>query len=204
MAEIFSSLSLYMQSGGWTGAALFIVAFVAGTMLFFPASLLTALAGGLFGVTGGTLIALLGGVISSHLAYGVGKSSIFPLASRVAIRNRHLKKGLSVTQQNSFMLVLLLRLSSVVPFAPLNYALGASGMTFRKYLAATVTGLLPGTFVYAGAGSAASDVKTLLQGGFSPVEFMHNTSVLTGSAGAFMGLLLLYLLQRSIRKKTGT
>lgn len=204
MAELLSTLTLYVQSAGWAGAGVFVAAFVMATMLFFPASLLTALAGWLFGVTGGTLIALLGGVTSSLLAFALGKSSLFPLASRMATRSRYLKSGLSMTRKNSFMLVLLLRLSSVVPFAPLNYALSASGMTFRKYLAATVTGLPPGTFVYAGAGAAASDVKTLLQGGFSPVEFMHNTSVLTGSAGAFMGLLLLYLLQRSIRKKTGT
>ncbi|EDV0263678.1 TVP38/TMEM64 family protein [Salmonella enterica subsp. salamae] len=204
MAELLSTLSLYVHSAGWAGAGVFVVIFVTATMLFFPASLLTALAGWLFGMTGGTLIALLGGVASSLLAFALGKSSLFPLATRMATRSRYLKSGLSLTRQNSIVLVLLLRLSSVVPFAPLNYGLGASGMSFRKYLAATVPGLIPGTFIYAGAGAAVSDVNTLIQGGFSPMEFMHNTSVLTGGAGAITGLLLLYLLQRSIRKKRGS
>ncbi|MGX5024801.1 TVP38/TMEM64 family protein [Enterobacter sp. UPMP2060] len=185
------------------GAALFITVFIAGTLLFFPASILTALAGWLFGVTGGTLIALLGGMMSSVLAFALGKSRLFPLAARLAVRNRYLNKGLLLTQQNGTAMVLLLRLSSVVPFALLNYSLGASGMSFRRYLAATVPGLIPGTFIYAGAGAAVSDVNTVIQGGFSPVEFMHNTSVLTGCAGVLTGLLLMYLLQRSIRKKTG-
>ena len=203
MTELLLTLSLFVKSAGLAGAGVFVVVFVTGTMLFLPASLLTALAGWLFGAIGGALIALLGGVLSSLLVFVLGKNSIFPVVTRIAARNRYLKNGLSLARQNSVVLVLLLRLSSVVPFAPLNYGLGASGMPFRKYLVATVPGLIPGTFVYAGAGAAVSDVNTLIQGGFSPMEFLHNTSVLTGGACAITGLLLLFLLQRSIRKKTG-
>ncbi|MCA6924639.1 TVP38/TMEM64 family protein [Pectobacterium versatile] len=203
MADILTPLVTYVQSSGGMGAGLFIVVFITATMLFFPASLLTALSGWLFGVTGGTLIALLGGVMSSILAFGLGKSSLFPLARRMTAKGRYLRKGLSLTHKNSIVLVLLLRLSSVVPFAPLNYGLGASGMALRAYLTATVPGLVPGTFIYAGTGAAVSDVNRLIQGGFSPMEFIRNTNVLTGVAGAIIGLVLLYLLQRSIRKKSG-
>lgn len=203
MTEFVSTLSLYLQSAGGVGIGLFFVAFIAGTLLFFPAALLTALSGWLFGVTGGTLIALLGGIISSLLAFWLARSRLFPLAARAAAKSRYLKRVLTLTQHNGTLLVLLLRLSSVVPFAPLNYGLGASGMSFKKYLAATVPGLIPGTFVYAGAGAAVSDVSALTQGDFSPLEFMQDASVLTGTAVAALGLVLLYLLQRCIRKMTG-
>jgi len=203
VTESVFTLSLYLQSAGGVGIGLFCVAFIAGTLLFFPAALLTALSGWLFGVTGGTLIALLGGIISSLLAFWMARSRLFPIAGRAVAKSRYLQKVLTLTQRNGTVLVLLLRLSSIVPFAPLNYGLGASGMSFKKYLAATVPGLIPGTFVYAGAGAAVSDVNVLIQGDFSPLEFMQDTSVQTGAALASLGMVLLYLLQRCIRKKMG-
>ncbi|WP_312182211.1 VTT domain-containing protein [Pantoea sp. CTOTU46764] len=203
MIESVASLSLYLQSAGALGIGIFFIAFVTGTLLFLPAALLTALSGWLFGVTGGTLMALLGGITSSVLAFGLARSRLFPFASRAAAKSRYLKRGLTLAQHNGTVLVLLLRLSSVVPFALLNYGLGASGMSFRKYLAATVPGLIPGTFVYTGAGAAVSDVNALFRGDFSPLEFMQDTSVQTGAALAALGMVLLYLLQRCIRKKMG-
>lgn len=203
MIESVASLSLYLQSAGALGIGIFFIAFVTGTLLFLPAALLTALSGWLFGVTGGTLMALLGGITSSVLAFGLARSRLFPFASRAAAKSSYLKRGLTLAQHNGTVLVLLLRLSSVVPFAPLNYGLGASGMSFRKYLAATVPGLIPGTFVYTGAGAAVSDVNALFRGDFSPLEFMQDTSVQTGAALAALGMVLLYLLQRCIRKKMG-
>lgn len=203
MADLISSLSHYLQNAGGTGMAIFSGVFVAGSLIFFPASLLTALSGWLFGVTGGTLIALLSGITSSLIAFGLARSRLFPRAARLAARSPYLNRALSLTQHHGIVLVLLLRLSSVVPFAPLNYGLGASGMSFRKYLAATVTGLIPGTFIYAGAGAAVPDVRALIRGDFTPMEFMQQTPSLPGLAIAALGLVFLYLLQRSIRKKMG-
>lgn len=203
MANLISSLSLYLQAAGGVGAVLFFAVFVAATLLFFPASLLTALSGWLFGATGGTLIALLGGITSSLLAFGLARSRLFPHVAKVAVRSTNLSRVLSLAQHNGIVLVLLLRLSSVVPFAPLNYGLGASGMHFKKYLAATMPGLIPGTFIYASAGATVSDVGVLARGDFSPLEMMQDTGVLTGAAVAALGLVLLYLLQRCIRRKMG-
>jgi len=201
--ESFITLSHYLHSAGEVGIGLFFLVFVAGTMLFFPAALLTALSGWLFGVTGGTLMALTGGMTSSLLAFGLARSRLFPLADRAAEKSRYLKRVISLTQHNGTRVVFLLRLSSVVPFAPLNYGLGASGMSFKKYLFATLPGLIPGTFVYAGAGAAVSDVNALFRGDFSPLEFMQDTSVQTGTALAALGVVFLYLLQRCIRKMMG-
>lgn len=100
MTELLLTLSLFVKSAGLAGAGVFVVVFVTGTMLFLPASLLTALAGWLFGAIGGALIALLGGVLSSLLAFALGKSSIFPVVTRIAARNRYLKNGLSLARQN--------------------------------------------------------------------------------------------------------
>lgn len=56
-----------------------------------------------------------------------------------------------------------LRLASVVPFAPLSYALGASQVRDRDYVLASWLGLLPGTFMYVYLGSLAGSVGQLLK-----------------------------------------
>jgi uncharacterized membrane protein YdjX (TVP38/TMEM64 family) len=44
--------------------------------------------------------------------------------------------------------VLLLRLSPIVPFGFANYAMGLTSVGFGPYVLASVLGMLPGTFLY--------------------------------------------------------
>ena len=67
-----------------------------------------------------------------------------------------------------------LRLIPAVPFAPLNYAAGASGVLVLPYTVATVTGLLPGT-------SAVVILGDALTGHVSPLLFL--VSLCTGLVG---------------------
>ncbi|MHC4126429.1 MAG: TVP38/TMEM64 family protein, partial [Planctomycetota bacterium] len=70
--------------------------------------------------------------------------------------------------QQGFKIVLLTRLSPVVPFNLLNYAFGLTKVSFPKYAFASWIGMLPGTlmYVYFGAGlrsladAAAGNVET--------------------------------------------
>ena len=67
-----------------------------------------------------------------------------------------------------------LRLIPVVPFAPLNYAVGASAVRVLPYTLATVAGLLPGTAAVVILGDA-------LTGDVSPLLFL--VSLCTGLVG---------------------
>jgi uncharacterized membrane protein YdjX (TVP38/TMEM64 family) len=57
----------------------------------------------------------------------------------------------------------LLRLSPVVPFVLLNYALALSGVRYRDFLAASV-GMLPAIVMYVYYGKVAGDVAKLAAG----------------------------------------
>jgi len=70
--------------------------------------------------------------------------------------------------------VISLRLIPVVPFAPLNYAAGASGVRVLPYFLATLAGLLPGT-------SAVVILGDALTGHVSPLLF--TVSLCTGLSG---------------------
>lgn len=66
--------------------------------------------------------------------------------------------------KGGFRIVFLLRLASIVPFAPLSYALGASRISGRDFVLASWLGLLPGTFLYVYLGTLVSDVGQILNG----------------------------------------
>ncbi|HVB38853.1 MAG TPA: VTT domain-containing protein, partial [Vicinamibacterales bacterium] len=58
-------------------------------------------------------------------------------------------------------LVLLLRLSPIVPFNLLNYALSLSGISPGRYVVASFLGMLPGTLLYVYLGSLATTAASL-------------------------------------------
>ena len=56
------------------------------------------------------------------------------------------------------MLVLLARLSPLIPYNLLNYALSVTSVRFRDYLLATWLGMLPATVLYVYTGSIAKSL----------------------------------------------
>ena len=58
-----------------------------------------------------------------------------------------------VADEEGWRMVLLIRISGVVPFGLQNYALGLTGIGLVPYLLATAVGALPSILVYAGLGA---------------------------------------------------
>ncbi len=63
--------------------------------------------------------------------------------------------------RQGFKLVLLLRLSPIVPFNLLNYALSLSSVSPGRYVLASFIGMLPGTLLYVYLGSLATTAASL-------------------------------------------
>lgn len=165
--------AIMQSASGWveavralhgTGAALYAVFFLLVTVAFVPASPLTAIAGFLYGPVWGALLISPAGLVSAVLAFGIGRTFLRPwVHKRLASRPREAAIDMAVAR-GGFRIVLLLRLASIVPFAPLSYALGASRVSFRDFVLASWLGLLPGTFLYVYVGSLASSVSVILNG----------------------------------------
>jgi uncharacterized membrane protein YdjX (TVP38/TMEM64 family) len=77
-------------------------------------------------------------------------------------------------RDRGWVAVMSLRLIPAVPFAPLNYAVGASAVRVLPYTLATVVGVLPGTAAVVILGDA-------LTGHVSPLLFL--VSLCTGLIG---------------------
>jgi uncharacterized membrane protein YdjX (TVP38/TMEM64 family) len=67
-------------------------------------------------------------------------------------------------EEQGFNIVFLARLSPLLPFGVLNYAFGATKISFGRYALATWLGMLPGTLMYCYLGSAAKQLSDLAAG----------------------------------------
>ncbi len=93
-------------------------------------------------------------------------------------------------------MIFLLRLASIVPFAPMSYGLGACRIARRDFPLTTWIGLLPGTFLYAYLGSLAADAAQIISG---EVTTNRSTQLMTW-AGLVVALIALLTVARYARK----
>jgi uncharacterized membrane protein YdjX (TVP38/TMEM64 family) len=163
-SNILASFLNWVQGIGAWGAVLFAAAYVPAAVLFVPGSLLTLGAGFVFGLLKGTAIVSLGSTAGAAAAFLVARSFAHDwVARRMTSRPKLAAIGRSV-ETEAFKVVLLTRLSPVLPFNLLNYAFGLTAVPFRTYVLASWIGMLPGTITYVYLGSAAKSLAALLSG----------------------------------------
>ena len=117
--------------------------------LGFPGVPITILVGTLFGFFFGAIIALIGNTLGGCLAF---------LLSRYVLRNYVQKKMLSrypkirryerKMTRRGFTTVVVLRIIPLFPFNTLNFLLGTTNISFKKYVLGSFVGMLPGTFLF--------------------------------------------------------
>lgn len=101
------------------------------------------------------LAAALGYELARRLDHGKLRQflTLFPKAGAV----------LSELHQQSWQLIVLTRLSPVLPFALMTFVLAIVGVPRRRFLLASVLGMLPRSLFFYWLGTQASDVLALLQ-----------------------------------------
>ena len=157
------SLVLRVAHMGPWGQVLFVAAYIAAALTLAPAFLLTFAAGAIFGLWRGTLLVYVGALLGSIAVYGLAA----PLArSRVLDWLDRDPRVAAVRQAmvgDALWVMFLLRLSPLVPFNLLNYALALSGVSFKDFVLASV-GMLPAIVMYAYYGKIVGDVAKLAAG----------------------------------------
>ncbi|MHC8361639.1 TVP38/TMEM64 family protein [Pseudomonas sp. LS2P72] len=181
---------------GAVGIVLYAAIFVLATVALVPASMLTALAGFVYGPMWGTLLISPAGLLSATVAFAIGRSFLRPWVTRRLANSPKSAAVDRAIESGGFRIVFLLRLASIVPFAPLSYGLGASRIARRDFMLATWIGLLPGTFLYVYLGSLAADVAQIISG---EVTTSRSAQAMTW-AGLAVVVLALLTIARYARK----
>ncbi|MQA89828.1 MAG: TVP38/TMEM64 family protein [Gemmatimonas sp.] len=153
----------WVESQGTWAPILFVLGYAAATVAFVPGSLLTLAAGAVFGVARGVTLVFLGAVLGSSLAFLLARHAARPLVeSRIANDSRFDRIDRAVARRGR-KIVFLLRLSPLLPYNLLNYALGLTRVRFPDYLLASI-GMLPGTLLYVYSGRVIGDLAALAGG----------------------------------------
>jgi uncharacterized membrane protein YdjX (TVP38/TMEM64 family) len=138
----------------------FILAYAVAVAALIPASILTIAAGAVFGVARGVLYSLVGATLGSSAAFLLGRHGARRFVARwLASMPRYLAIEQAVMAQGA-RIVFLLRLSPVMPFNVLNYALGLTTLSLADFVLAS-SGMLPGTVVYAYFGKMTGEALVL-------------------------------------------
>jgi uncharacterized membrane protein YdjX (TVP38/TMEM64 family) len=150
----------HIQNVGPAAPVAFILIYAFAVVALVPASLLTIAGGAVFGLLPGVAYALIGATLGSTAAFLLGRHVARRLVTaRLAAMPRFVAIERAVSAQGA-RIVFLLRLSPVVPFNVLNYALGLTTISTGDFVAASL-GTVPGAFVYAYAGKVTGEALAL-------------------------------------------
>ncbi len=142
-----TSLGWVERAGLWA-PAVFLAAYVVVAVFSLPGSVLTVAVGATLGLAWGVATASVGATLGAVVAFLVGRFLTRRwVAERVASRPRFAALDRAVGREG-FKIVLLSRLSPIVPFALLNYGYGLTNVSLGTYVLASWIGMIPGTFLY--------------------------------------------------------
>lgn len=161
LTNLLTWAAAHPTSGMLAVAAIYVPA----CLLFVPGALLTLGAGYALGVVRGALAVSLGSTAGAAAAFLCGRTVarewvMARLADRPAFRALD-----QAVAQRGWQVVLLARLSPVLPFNLLNYAFGLTQIRFREFVWASWLGMLPGTALYVTLGASAQSLAAAARGG---------------------------------------
>eukprot|EP00931_Biecheleriopsis_adriatica_P011030 TRINITY_DN112099_c0_g1_i1.p1 TRINITY_DN112099_c0_g1~~TRINITY_DN112099_c0_g1_i1.p1 ORF type:complete len:286 (-),score=37.11 TRINITY_DN112099_c0_g1_i1:110-967(-) len=128
---------------GQLGPVYFGVAFVLSAGILLPITPLMLSAGLLFGLPLGIGITFLAVCTSAGVNFLLSRTLFRSQVQKAVERDESLSRISAAVECEGFSIILLLRLSPLLPFAASSYALGLTKVPFLEYLLATALGYAP-------------------------------------------------------------
>ena len=138
-------------------AAAYLAAYALAVALSLPAGAVFTVGGGLlFGTLAGGALAVAAATTGAILLFLAARFALAPwLAARAEPWLERIRPGL---QRDGFSYLLALRLIPAVPFWLANLVPALVGMRLGSFAGATLLGIMPASFVFAGIGNGLGDV----------------------------------------------
>ena len=162
--EQIAALLAWVGRRGALSGVLLCLAWIPAAVLVVPGSVLTLGTGFLLGPGWGPLVVSIGSTLGATAAFLVGRK-----LGRDWVRERiggheRLRGVDGAIEREGLKVVLLLRLSPLIPYNALNYALSLTGVGLRDYMIGSWLGMLPGTVLYVALGAGARSLAAAMTG----------------------------------------
>ena len=161
----------WIRGLGPVAPVVFLLLYVVACVFLLPGSVLTLGAGAVFGVSRGIVIVWISATLGATAAFLVGRYLVRGWVARTIAANPRLAALDATVTREGRTIVLLMRLSPVIPFNLLNYAFGATRVSLRDYVLASAVGMLPGTAMYVYLGSVAGELAAGSARARTPLEW---------------------------------
>jgi uncharacterized membrane protein YdjX (TVP38/TMEM64 family) len=152
--------------GPWA-PVLFVLIYIIAALTLAPAFFLTVAAGAMFGVLQGSLLVFIGATLGASAVYALASPMANARWMQRVTRNPRVAAVRAAIVGEGAWVMFLLRLSPLIPFTPLNYALALSGVRYRDFMIALL-GMIPAIFMYTYYGKVVGDVAALAAGVSAP------------------------------------
>ena len=182
---------------GIEGLAIYAGIFVALGVALVPNTPLYVGAGLLYGTFWGGLLTTLLGVVIELGTVLILRTSVRPWVERKVERLGALAAVQRSVEQDGFMILLLLRLSPLVPFGFLNYALALTHVPLWKRVATNVVGMFPCCLMFAYLGTLLSGAARIAT--VEPPSAWKYVAIIAGLATAIIAGVLTARATRSQR-----
>ncbi len=192
----------WVETLGFMGPVVFILAYAVATVLFIPGALLTLAGGAIFGVLEGTIYVFVAASIGSAGAFLVARYGARGWVESMLARYPKFSAVDRAIASNGLKITFLLRLSPAFPFNFLNYALGLTQVEFRSYLLASL-GMLPGSLLYVYYGHVIGDLAALAGGAAPDRDAGYYATTFVGLAATIGVTLVVTRIARQALREVG-
>lgn len=157
------AIATFIDMHGLAALGAFVALYVAVVALSVPgATVLTIIGGALFGTLLGGVAAIVGATLGAAIIFLIARSALGEYLVRRA--GPLIAKFAAGFRADAFNYLLFLRLVPVFPFWLVNLAPALLGAHFSTFLAATVLGIVPGTFAFTFVGAGLDSVIASQEG----------------------------------------
>jgi uncharacterized membrane protein YdjX (TVP38/TMEM64 family) len=204
LAQWTIDLADTIRGAGLRGVLFFWAVYVVSTVFMLPGSLLTMLAGFAYGPLVGLLVAWPASMTGATVAFLLGRTVMRDWVRR-SIATSPRSRGLDeAVGREGFKLVLLLRLSPLVPFNVLNYALSLSSIPLRRYVIASAIGEIPGAWFYVYLGSIVTTGAELTSGASRATPLRTALYAVGFAATAILAIVTTRIANRALKSTATT
>lgn len=163
MTEWITGIVSQLSTLGPWGPVLFVLLYIVASLTMAPAFILTFAAGAVWGLWWGSLYVYIGAVLGASAVHFLAGRLVRTRVTQWLDREPRVAAVRRAVAGQGVWIMFLLRLSPLIPFVQLNYALVLSGVRYRDYVLATM-GMWPTIIMYVYYGKVAGDVAALATG----------------------------------------
>ena len=165
VGKLVSKLDVLLDRLGPFAMVGFVVLYIIDALILGPAWLFALVAGLAFGLAKGILLVWVSATLAAIAGFLMSRYFARHRIEKLAKKNEKYEAVDRAIKRHGWKVVLLLRISPLLPYTISNYIYGLTAVDFLHYLFATAVGLIPMVAVYVSIGAAGREAALAAAGG---------------------------------------